>query len=116
MAVPPFNKGKLYGILLVALTSFAAVPLSAQVDLSGVWVAQYHEDQPERIPGPEVGDYLGLPINAAARLRADSWDADLLTLPEYQCRPHPSDYGDRHSHVRIWSEIDTATQVLVAYR
>ena len=91
------------------------VPAAAQVDLTGVWVAQYHEDQPERIP-PELGDYLGLPNNASARLRADNWDADLLTLPEYQCRPHPSDYGDRHSHVRIWTETDTARQQVVAYR
>ena len=65
------------------------VPLFAQVDLVGEWVARYHEDQPERIPGPELGDYLGLPINDAARLRADSWDASLLTLPEFQCRPYP---------------------------
>lgn len=102
--------------LLVVFLVLGIVPAAAQVDLTGVWVAQYHEDQPERIPGPELGDYLGLPINASARLRADSWDADLLTLPEYQCRPHPSDYGDRHSHVRIWTEIDTATQEVVAYR
>jgi len=105
-----------FAVFLIALTSPILPQASAQVDLSGVWVAQYHEDQPERIPGPELGDYLGLPINPAARLRADSWDADLLTLPEYQCRPHPSDYGDRHSHVRIWTEIDTATQEIVAYR
>src|SRR5215470_15115299 len=77
---------------------------------------QYHEDQPERTPGPELGDYLGPPINDAARFRADSWDASLplLTLPEWQCRPHPCDYGDRHCHVRIWEEIDRATQQLIA--
>jgi len=86
-----------------------ATPALAQRDLSGPWVTQYHEDQPERIPGPELGDYLGLPINDAARFRADSWDLSLLTLPEWQCRPHPSDYGDRHSHVGIWEEIDRAT-------
>ncbi|HLK49168.1 MAG TPA: hypothetical protein VKT49_13590 [Bryobacteraceae bacterium] len=97
------------------LTMGLALPVFAQHDLSGTWVAQYHEDQPERGPGPEIGDYLGLPINDAARFRADNWDASLLTLPEWQCRPHPSDYGDRHSHVRIWEEIDAATQQLVAY-
>lgn len=107
----------LVATFVVILFSLASPsPVSAQADLSGTWVAQYHEDQPERGPGPELGDYLGLPINASARMRADSWDADLLTLPEYQCRPHPSDYGDRHSHVRIWAEIDTATQATVAYR
>ena len=34
-----------------------------------------HEDAPERSDGPEIGDYTGLPINDAARMRADSWDA-----------------------------------------
>lgn len=91
-----------------------SAPLFAQVDLAGEWVARYHEDFPERIPGPDLGDYLGLPINDAARLRADAWDASQLTMPEFQCRPHPSDYGIRHSNVRVWKEVDTATQQTVA--
>ena len=79
--------------LLVGLaTVMLTLPAFAQVDPSGEWAPRFHEDQPERIPGPEIGDYLGLPINDAARLRADSWDASLLTLPdsvpgfsEFQC-------------------------------
>ena len=51
-----------------------------QIDLSGDWTNLYHEDAPERGPGPDIGDYLGLPINEAARLRADSWNASLLTV------------------------------------
>ena len=70
-------------------------PVAAQVDLSGMWAPIFHEDQVERVPGPEVGDYTGLPINDAMRLRADSWQASLLTLPEHQCKPHPSNYGFR---------------------
>jgi hypothetical protein len=69
----------------------------------------------KRIPGPELGDYLGLPIHDAARLRADCWDASLLTLPERQCRPHRSDHRDRRSHVRIWEEIDPATLQVTRY-
>jgi len=48
-----------------------------------VWnnFAIVHEDRPERGPGPELGDYLGIPINAVARYRADAWDASLITLP-----------------------------------
>jgi hypothetical protein len=108
-----FRSGLLVGLLAAALMP---VPALAQVDISGEWVARYHEDQPERIPGPDLGDYLGLPINDAARLRADSWSASQLTMPEYQCRPHPSDYGIRHSNVRVWKEVDTATQQIIAYR
>ena len=97
-------------LLLVA----APAPASAQIDLGGVWAPIFHEDQPERMPGPEIGDYAGLPINDAARLRADSWDASLLTLPEHQCKPHPSTYGFRGvGNLRITLNFDDPTQRLV---
>src|SRR5207247_1938348 len=68
------------------------------------------------IPGPEIGDYLGLPINEAARLHGDSWDASLLTLPEHQCKPHPSDYSPRGpANLRLWKEVDTPTQQVKAW-
>ncbi len=93
-----------------------SLPLFGQYDLTGEWGARYHEDQPERIPGPELGDYLGLPITDAARLRADSWDASIATLPEWQCRPHPADYGTRGpADLRIWKDVDTETQQVIAY-
>src|SRR6476620_10187504 len=107
---------------LVLLTIFVWLgprPLAqrgaAGIDLSGEWSPRFHEDQPERIPGPEIGDYLGLPINAAARLHADSWDASILTLPEHQCKPHPADYSPRGpANLRIWREFDGPTQQLLA--
>jgi len=96
-------------------------PLRAQqgargpMDLSGEYAPLFHEDQPERIPGPDIGDYLGLPINEAARLHGDSWDASILTLPEHQCKPHPADYSPRGpANLRIWREIDHDTQNLLA--
>ena len=101
---------------LLLLTALASVPALAQIDLAGEWAPRFHEDQPERIPGPDIGDYLGLPITDAARMRADSWDASLLTLPEHQCKPHPSDYGMRGpANTRIWKEVDTATQQTIAW-
>src|ERR1700693_6249395 len=107
---------KIAGSFLLLLTMLGSGPALAQVDPSGEWAPRFHEDQPERIPGPAIGDYLGLPINAAARLRGDSWDASLLTLPEPQCKPHPSDYAWRGpANLRIWKEIDTATQQPIAY-
>ena len=103
------------GSLLMVL-GLAAVPLSAQIDLAGEWANRFHEDFPERVPGPDIGDYLGIPLTAAARMRADSWDASLLTLPEHQCKPHPSDYGMRGpANTRIWKEVDTATQQTIAW-
>src|SRR6202047_4112740 len=92
------------------------VPVFAQHDITGEWNNRFHEDQLERGPGPEIGDYLGLPITDAARMRGDTWDASLLTLPEHQCKPHPADYGPRGpANLRISKEVDTASQKLVAY-
>jgi hypothetical protein len=99
-----------------AVWVMVALPGSAfaQIDMNGVWAPIFHEDQPERVPGPEVGDYAGLPINDAARARADAWDASLLTLPEHQCKPHPSTYGFRGvGNLRLRFDFDDATQRLV---
>jgi hypothetical protein len=71
-------------LVSMLLSALIAAPAFAQVDLVGEWGQRQHEDQPERGPGPELGDYLGLPINDAARAKADAWDASLLTLPEWQ--------------------------------
>jgi hypothetical protein len=62
-----------------------SAPALAQVDLSGTWAARIHEDLPYRGPGPNVGDYLGLPINDEARARADAWEPSLLAKPEHEC-------------------------------
>ena len=103
-------------IVFVFLASVLIRPALAQEDPSGQWAPRFDEDQRERLAGPEIGDYLGLPINDAARLRADSWDATLVELPENQCREHGSDYGWRGpSLLSIWREVDKATQKLIAY-
>ncbi len=101
-------------ILLVIM--LAAVPAFAQVDFSGEWAPRFHEDQPERVPGPDLGDYLGLPINEAARMRADTWAASVQTLPEWQCRPHSQDYIWRGpSPLRITKEVDPVTRQITAF-
>lgn len=101
---------------LALVWSLVSAPAYAQVDFSGEWAPRFHEDQPERVPGPELGDYLGLPINAAARLRADSWDASMMTLPEWQCRPHSADYIWRGpSNLKIRKEENPLTREVVAY-
>ena len=103
-------------VCTVILTALAT-PALAQVDLTGMWAPIFHEDQVERIPGPDVGDYGGLPINDAMRLRADSWDASLLTLPEHQCKPHPSTYGFRGvGNLRISADVNDKTQSIIKLR
>jgi len=104
------SQSALFVVLLASLPAFS------QVDATGEWSPRLHEDQGERMAGPDLGDYLGLPINDAARLSADSWDASLLTLPENQCRPIRDDYPPRGpSQVRISKQVDAPTQQLIAY-
>jgi hypothetical protein len=99
--------------LVIACT---AVPASAQIDFSGEWAPRFWEDQPERVPGPELGDYLGIPISEAARQRADTWDASIQTLPEWQCRPHSADYIWRGpSNLRISKEVDPVSREITAF-
>jgi hypothetical protein len=102
--------------LLVSLA--APLPASGQtVDLAGIWQPAIHEDQPERLPGPELGDYLGLPITDGARRWAESWDPSRLTLPEHQCQVHIVSYIYRGPlNLRIWTEKDPKTQQVVAIR
>src|SRR5687768_8745383 len=109
---------------LLRIATFATVLLvvtgatagAQEIDFTGAWSPIYHEDGPERLPGPELADYLGLPINEAARLRADSYDADRISaVSEYQCRQHAADYGDRGlANMRITTDYDTVSQRMSA--
>ena len=94
----------------LASTILASVPAFAQFDVSGEWATRHHEDSEERGQGGELGDYSGIPLNDAARLRADSWDAALYGLPEWQCRPHASYTMWRSVHAaRIWKVVEPVT-------
>ncbi len=104
------------GVLVVVMAAGAGSPAYAQLNLTGNWGPIMHEDQLERAGGPAIGDYAGLPINDAMRLRADSWDAGLLAVPEHQCKPHPSTYGFRGvGNMRIQPIVDERTEAIIAY-
>ena len=99
---------------LFLVTTFLVRPASAQVDFTGMWAPIFHEDREERVPGPDVGDYMGLPINEAGRMHAMTWDASLLTVPEHQCKPHPSTYGLRGvGNMRVTQEINPRDQSII---
>jgi cyclase len=93
-------------------------PAFAQAILSGNWNSlRTFEDDQDRGPGPDLGDYSGLPINSAARLFADSWDASRLTLQEHQCRVHVAPYIYHGPlNLRMWEEKDPETQQLIAIK
>src|SRR6267143_1871398 len=110
------NRFRLVGFLVLGFIVLFSIPVFAQVDFSGEWAPRFYEDQPERVPGPELGDYLGLPINDAARERADTWAASIQSLPEWQCRPHSADYIWRGpSQLRITKEVDPVTREITAF-
>lgn len=105
-----------YRFAMLIATTALGMNAHAQVDLAGMWGQRFHEDLPERGGGPEIGDYTGLPINDAARLRADSWTASKWTMLERQCEPHPADYGPRGpANLRIESTVDPISQDVVAW-
>ena len=57
-----------------------------RTDISGDWAVVSNEDKPHRAPGPELGDYTGLPLNDADRQKAEAWDATILSQPERQAQ------------------------------
>src|ERR1700734_511839 len=101
----------LYRLWLVA---FLAGPVFAQMDLAGNWLNLVHEDQPWRGPGPSVGEYTGLPISDAGRMKAESWDAPVYATPERQCIPLAADLITI-GNVRIWSDVDQSSQQVIAW-
>jgi glyoxylase-like metal-dependent hydrolase (beta-lactamase superfamily II) len=104
--------------LAVCATVLWGAAASAQTLLDGVWNPyRGHEDDMDRGPGPDLGDYTGLPINDAGRLFAESWDASRLTLQEHQCRVHVAPYIFHGPlKLRIWQEKDPMTQQVLAIK
>jgi hypothetical protein len=99
----------------------------AQTDLAGQWRPLLHEDIGHRLDeasaapgisgagGPWIGDYTGLPINDAARYKAESWDARIYTAKEHQTILQPGAYWILSpGAVRISNIIDDATERVIA--
>ena len=104
-------------VLLPSAALQAQQPAGPGLDLSGSWGALFHEDQPERIPGPELVNYAGLPITDSSRMWALAWDASRLTLPEHQCQVHVAPYIYRGPlALRIWEEKDPQSQRVIAIK
>jgi hypothetical protein len=103
--------------VLVLMIMALAVPAAAQVDIAGEWARDNHEDQPHRAPGADVGDYTGIPLNDAGRLKADTWNASVLSQPEQQAKPHPAQYSMRGPgpNLRINQVVNPVTGQLIAY-
>jgi len=108
---------------VVALLALSAIrPLPAQEnsppDLTGTWRWVNHEDERDRNPGAFPGDYRGIPLNDAARMRADTYDEEInSTSSLLQCRPRTPGYQPKGlDPMRIDKVTDPLTRQLVAYR
>src|SRR6266705_479847 len=93
-------------VLLLVAAMLIARPAFAQIDFSGEWAVKNHEDCLTNSCQPPLGDYLGTPLNAAGRLRAETSAESIWGIPEYQCRPHSPAHqwrgvGVSHSMVEI---------------
>jgi hypothetical protein len=100
--------------LVVAIVVAGSQHATAQVDFSGEWTVVRSMDNTEN---PWIGDFVGLPLKSEGLARAEGWDASLLSLPEYQCRPHGWAYIYRGpTQLRISKEVDPFSREIVAYQ
>jgi hypothetical protein len=97
----------------VVLLALGTTPVLAQMDLTGMW-----RPMPRNEDGSGVdGDYAGLPLNDAGRSRAQSWAPENFDVAEWVCRPHSWDFSvEAVAVMRLWTEVQPATQQLLAYR
>ena len=87
-------------------------------DLAGEWRKVGHEDVHERGGGPDPGEYWGIPVNDAARMRGDTYNAEWASASlVLQCRPHPTGYQQLGpDNMRITKEVDTIAREQIGYR
>jgi cyclase len=109
-------------VAMVVLAGALGRPMLAQerspVDLTGTWRWVHHEDQYEHEPGADPGEYWGLPLNDAARMRADTYNEEWIsTAPLMQCRPRPVTYQPLGlDPMRIEEMVDPVNRQLLALR
>ncbi|MBM3820086.1 MAG: hypothetical protein FJW14_13860 [Acidimicrobiia bacterium] len=106
----------------LALAMLAGVLVSAQgparpanpPDIAGEWRLDNSED--DTTAQPPLGDYTGVPFNAAGLLRSDTTAESIWGTPEFQCRPHSAPHQWRGlGGARILKEQDPLTRDIRAY-
>jgi hypothetical protein len=107
---------RLASLMAAAVLLRSSGPAVAQVDFTGVWNPRpADEDLPERLAGPSLVEFVGLPINDFARKWGLAYRPGRLSLSEHQCQVHVVHYIHRGPMaMRIWEERDPVTHELVA--
>jgi cyclase len=112
-----YRSGIARGLMLLAV--LASRPVFAQersvVDLTGTWRWLHHE---EYDPDGDPGEYFGIPLNDAARMRADTYNEEWVTTsPLLQCRPRPVTFQPLGlDPMQIEKLVDPVNRQLVAFR
>ena len=102
---------------LAVLLAAGVQPARAQAEIAGEWSGRLHEEFMTRNPGPHIGDFTGVPLNAAARFGADTWESSIVSLIEHQSQLYTSFLGFyAPGNARISKITDERTQATVAYR
>jgi hypothetical protein len=113
MLMKDVGAGARRGTLALLALLLAGAPAGAQMDFSGEWSPVRAMDNTEN---PYIGDWFGLPLNEAGQARAEAWDAAVVSMPEWQCRPHGWAYIYRGpTALRITKEIDPVSREIVAF-
>ncbi len=96
---------------------------SAPIDLTGKWVSVVTEDWMFRMVTPPKGQFLGVPLNGAARAMANTWDPAADTAAGNACKSYGAaalmrDPGrlriswDNPTTLKIETEAGTQTRLL----
>ncbi len=108
-------------LLLLLTIVVGARPVLAQenmpVDLTGTWRWIAHENWHERVMGPDPGRYWAIPLNDAARMRADTYAEGWVSQSSLlQCRPRSPTYQPHGlDPMRIDKVINPISRQTVAY-
>lgn len=99
-------------LLLVLVIALSAQPAWAQRDLTGMWRPLARNEDGSGLDG----DYAGLPLSAAGRMRAQGWAPENFDVPEWVCRPHAFDFAVEAgaATLRLSNIVDDPTQKLIA--
>jgi len=110
------NCSKLNASAKMLMLAAISVPVFAQIDLSGSWVALNQEDMMGRMAGPYPDDYTGLPLNEWGRARALSYSQSQLSMPERICAFYPPTYlviGP--FSLKVWNETEPLNGKTIAW-
>ena len=106
-------------LLSVVFSNPSLAQENSPIDLTGTWRWINQEDSTNRYVGVDPGGrYEGLPLNDAARMRADTYSEEWLsTSPLLQCRPRGPTYQPYAlDPLEIEKEVDPLSRQITAYK